>query len=276
VTGAILASLMFSALVNGTKKAGFLPEVQVTDGVAQGTLVQRDMIRGRPVHIQVGDLTVGHPPTAEEKRLHVYDHLFGSKFGPVPPVIEMYPSVNLGDEVIVKHYRVGEVDHYELRPVHELMEPEYDARPLPRFLFFGAGLMTFGVLFVLRLRVRDLTERGINLIQTTLFGPRFTPEGLTSVPGDGPVVLRIETTDPAAIRAIRSAVDRYVVVFEPKTAEPVDVEVAKAVLARGDVVGVMVDAPASGVFVDRLDGLKIDVQSEERVLRFRPAHSTVG
>jgi len=268
VTGAILASLMFAGLVKGTKKAGFLPEVPVTDSVATGTLEKREMIRGRPVYFQVGDLTVGHPPTAQEKRLHVWDHLFGSKSGPVPPDIEIDRSVKVGDEVVVKYYQIGEVEHYELRPVSEPMEAEYDARPLPQFLFFGAGLMTFGVLVVLRSRVRDLTERGITLIQTTLFGPRFTPEGLASVPGDGPVIVRIETTDPAAVRAIRSAVDRYVVVFEPKTVNAAVLDEARAVLNRGDVVGVMMDAPGAVPFAEALDGLKIDVRSEERVLRF--------
>jgi MFS family permease len=268
VTGAILASLMFAGLVKGTKKAGFLPEVPVTDGVATGTLEKREMIRGRPVYFQVGDLTVGHPPTAQEKRLHVWDHLFGSKSGPVPPDIEIDRSVKVGDEVVVKYYQIGEVEHYELRPVSEPMEAEYDARPLPQFLFFGAGLMTFGVLVVLRSRVRDLTERGITLIQTTLFGPRFTPEGLASVPGDGPVIVRIETTDPAAVRAIRSAVDRYVVFFEPKTVNAAVLDEARAVLNRGDVVGVMMDAPGAVPFAEALDGLKIDVRSEERVLRF--------
>src|SRR5262249_45934171 len=147
----------------------------------------------------------------------------GPKPKHVPPVIEIDRSVRVGDEVVVKFYRIGEVDHYEIRPAGTRPDDEFDARALPQFLFFGAGLMTFGVLLVLRRRVRDLTDRAVTLIRGRA-GLRFIPEGLADVPGDGPVVLLIETTDPAAVRAIKSAIDRYVVVFEPKTADPDQIE----------------------------------------------------
>ncbi|HJZ92515.1 MAG TPA: MFS transporter [Gemmataceae bacterium] len=260
VTGAIAASFMFWALVAAATKFDLLPQVPTTDGVAEGKLEKLDYLRGHPVYFQVGELTVGREHRPSEEKLHVYDHLFGPKPKRVPPVIEIDRSVKLGDEVVVKYYRIGEVDHYELRPVGDPPDDEYDLRSLPRFLFFGAGAMTFGVLLLLRRRVRDLSERAITLLRS-LFGTRYTPESLACVPGDGPVVLLIETTDPDALRAIRAAVDRYVAVFEPKTPDA-DLEAARAVLDRGDVVGVLTAAPAAVEFADLLRGLKITVRTE--------------
>ena len=267
VTGAIAASVIFAALVAGAKKGGFLPRVPTTE-VAEGRLEQRSVVRGRPVHFQVGDLTVGHVPTPEEKKLDVWDHLFGPKSSKPRPNVEIDRSVNVGDSVAVSYYRLGEVDHYVIRLAGQPVEEEYDSGSLPRFLFFGAGLMTFGVLLVLRRRVRDLTDRGVTLLRSVLVGPRFTPEGLAVVPGNGPVVLLIETTDPSALCAIRASVDRYVVVFEPKTLDPADLEAAQVVLNRGDVVGVMMDAPGASALVNTLGEMNIQVRAEGRLLVF--------
>jgi MFS family permease len=266
VTGAIAASVMFAALVAAAKKFDLLPQVPTTDRVAEGTLVKLDYLRGHPVYFQVGELTVGREHRPSEEKLHVIDHLFGPKPKRVPPVIEIDRSVKLGDEVVVKYFRIGEVEHYELRPAGDPPEDEYDSRSLPRFLFFGAGAMTFGVLLVLRRRVRDLSERAITLLRS-LFGTRYTPEGLACVPGDGAVILLIETTDPDALRAIRAAVDRYVAIFEPKTPDA-DQEAARAVLDRGDVIGVLTAAPAAAEFAAKLDGLAIRVRAEGRQLVF--------
>ena len=67
-------------------------------------------------------------------------------------------------------------------------------------------------------RVRDLPARSLTLLRS-LASRRFALNGLVSVPGDGPVVLLIETMNPAALRAIKAAVDRHVTVFEPQAVE---------------------------------------------------------
>lgn len=275
VTGAIAASIMFSVLVTSAKKFEFLPKVPYTDRVAEGILDQRDYLRGRPVYFKVGELTVGRPHTKEEEHLNVWEHLFGATPAHVPPEIEIDRSVNLGDAVVVKYYRIGEVDHYELRPTGMEPDEEFDSRPLPRFLFFGAGLMTFGVLLILRWRVRDLSDRAVTLVRS-LLGQRFTLEGLTKVPGDGPVVLLIETTDPAAIRAIRSAVDRYVELFEPKTADSAGQDAAREVLRRGDIVAVLAVAPGAIAFAAALSGLHIRVHAEGHRLHFGEPATSIG
>src|SRR5262245_13474679 len=274
VTGAIAASVMFLALIAAAQKFEFLPRVPVTDHVAEGTLAERDYLRGRPVYFRVDGLTVGRQHSPEDEKLHVIDHLFGPKPKQVPPVIEINRSVNVGDPVVVKYYRIGELDHYEIRLADEPPDDEYDGRRLPQFLFFGAGAMTFGVLLVLRRRVRDLSDRSVALIRS-LFGRRFVPEGLAVVPGDGRVVLLIETTDPGALRAIRSAVDRYVEVFEPKTAGD-DLDAARAVLNRGDVVAVLTAAPAAAELAGQLEGQMITVRAEDNRIVFAGAASDLS
>jgi hypothetical protein len=258
VTGAIAASLLFAALVWAAEATEFLPSVPETDAVAIGRL-ERELVRGRPVYLRVGDFEVGRRPSPGRQRLNVWDHLFGARPGPVPPEIEIDRDVNSGDEVIVSHYRIAAVDHYVVRPTGKPLETHHDARHLPRFLFLGAGVMTLGVLLVLWHRVRDLPARALALVRSAV-GPRFVPDGLVRVPGDGPVILLIETTDPAALRAICSAVDRYVEVIEPKSAGEEHLTAARAVLARGDVVGVRTVAPAAAEFAAALNGLHVPVR----------------
>ncbi len=159
VTGAIVASITFSVLVWSAKKFEFLPRVEYTDRVAEGTLDDSDYLHGRPVYFQVGNFQVGRRHTEAEEHLHVFEHLFGAKPVHTPPVIEINRSINLGDRVIVKYFTIAGVDHYKVRPADTEPGPVYDSRPLPRYLFFAAGLMTFGILLVLRSRVRDLSDR---------------------------------------------------------------------------------------------------------------------
>src|SRR5439155_24879845 len=70
VTGAIAASLLFSALVGVAKRTELIPRVGQTDRVAAGRLDERAMLRGRPVYFSVGGLTVGRRPTDVERHLN--------------------------------------------------------------------------------------------------------------------------------------------------------------------------------------------------------------
>lgn len=282
VTGAILASVLFSGIVAGSQKAGFLPRIETEDKVAVGALERIALQRGRPVFFQVGTptgpQTFGREPRPSEPQEAgtVLGRLFRGRSVRPKPDIKIDRSVREGDQVIVSHFKLGDIDHLVVRPEGAEEKPAFDERPLPQFLFLGAGIMTLGVLLVLWRRVRDLVERSFTLVRS-LFGPRLVLEGLVNVPGDGPVVLLIETADPAAIRATKSAVDRYVAVFEPKTADAGMIETALIVLYRGDVVGVLMAAPAGPALADALEGLKIRVRSEGRLLTFsEPLRSVPG
>jgi MFS family permease len=263
VTGAIAASVLFALLVNVAKAVEFIPRVEEQDRVAAGTLEDVTFVRGRPVQFKVGDLAVGTAPDTD-RPFDLWDHLFGDKPPEVRPEIEMDRTLDKGEASVVSKYTLRGVDHYYLRPAESDPKAHYDARHLPRFLFLGAGVMTFGVFLLLWRRVRDLPQRA----RTVLFGPRFVPEGLARVPGDGPVVLIIESDDPGVIRAARSAVDRHVEVFEPKSEVAKDVEAAHQVLARGDVVGVFASSPAATEFTGHLEGLHLRVRVEGQMLIF--------
>ena len=273
VTGAILASILFAGVVAVSKAAGFLPAIPTEDRVAEGTLDDVGLLRGRPVSFRVGGLAVGRPPTDEEQRLDLYEHLFGAAEARSREDVEIERKVKAGDPVVVSRYTLGERTHYVIRPAADAAHTEYDEQRLPRFLFVGAGVMTLGVLLILWRRVRDLPSRALTLLRS-LGGTRYVPEGLVTVPGDGPVALLIESAPPAAVRAIRAAVDRYVAVFEPKTVDPALVAEAEAVLRRGDVVGVLMEAPAGPAFAAALHALKIPVRAEGRLIVFRGPAAT--
>jgi hypothetical protein len=261
VTGAITASLLFAALVWVAKSTEFIPTASETDRIAEGELLQKELIRGRAVYVLVGDVAFGHKPTYAEQHENVLEHLFAATPAKSRPEIHIGRTVDVGDSVVVSHYQVAGVDHYALRLADEEPKSHYDARGLPRFLFLGAGLMTLGVLLVLWWRVRDLPARALGLLRS-MAAKRFVPEGLVHVPGDGPVVLLVESGDAAAIRAVRSAVDRYVAVFDPKMADDAELASARAVLDRGDVVAVLTEAPAAAAMADALGGLRIAVKVE--------------
>jgi len=267
VAGAISASLLFWALIASAKSTGLVEKVQQTDDVATGRLKSREFMRGRTVYATIGDVSVGRKPAEDESRLNLPEHLFGDRPAVVPPELHIAPDVSVGDAVKVSHYKLEGVDHYVIRPEGKPIEAHYDSRSLPRFLFLGAALMTLGVLLVLWRRVRDLPGRSLTLIRG-LVGPRYILEGLSHVPGDGPVILLIDSNQPDALPAIRAAVDRHVTIFEPKTIDSIQLEQAEKILKRGDVVGVLMSAPAAEALAGTLDGLRIPVRTNGKHLIF--------
>ena len=77
VTGAILASVLFFAVVAGSKKAGFLdrdPDRGPVRGRARWTR-SGSTSRGRPVYFRVGDVAVGHPATRRPAARGLFDLL---------------------------------------------------------------------------------------------------------------------------------------------------------------------------------------------------------
>jgi MFS family permease len=277
VTGAILASVLFSAVVGGSKKAGFLDRIPTEDRFAAGQLDETGFDeRRRPVYFRIGDVaagqlaTAGRAPTLPELLRELVRELADPEAYRVRQDIEIDRSLRIGDTVIANRYRLGDVTHYVVRPASQAEDPEYDERPLPRYLFVGAGLMTLGVLLVLWRRVRDLPVRAATLVRS-LAGKRFVPDGLVNVPGDGPVVLQVARVSPDALRAVRASVDRYVTVFNPNGLAEVPMEEFKrvmAVLARGDVVAAVVDDPAARTFPEVSGLIRIQVRVEGQVLMF--------
>ena len=184
VTGAILASVLFFGVVSGVNKAGLTPEVTVRPVVGVGTLTKIERYRGRPVYFEIS----GAPPERTKFGDKLPEPLRVPRFGgllrwvrghtpsrPIPgepppdrqPEPGMYTIVDLdrkakeGTEVIVTEYDLAGVTHYDVRPVGTPLDPDYDQRQLPGYLFFGAAGMTFITLLVLWRPIRQLRQTGI-------------------------------------------------------------------------------------------------------------------
>jgi MFS family permease len=252
VTGAIAASLLFFVLVFAAKKTDFIPKIDSEQDVAEGVLTEKLLSHGRPVYVVVGDKPFGEKP-AEEAGFDIVDHLFGEKPVETPPMIEVSRTVAVGDAVRVRFYELNGVKHFTVSGTSESPQVHYDARNLPRFLFLGAGLMTFGVIVILWRRVRDLPTRAVGLIASTT-GIRYSPEGLHHVPGDGPLLLLLDFQDPIATRAALGAVDRHATLLSGA-----DDARAIAIFRRGDIVAVRANDP-------KLPSLLHAIPPHERVI----------
>ncbi len=168
-TGAILATILFKVVVLTAHSSGLTPEIdnrQRTD-FTSGELRDLELSQGRPVYFEVLQadgkiVTGGTKPERDEKRTisHVVKHIFEGSDG--APVLELHKAVPIKLPaqpfmVDVSKFEIANITHYDLVPTGVKPTPDYDNRHLPRFLFLGAALLTFGMLcFILRplLRVR--------------------------------------------------------------------------------------------------------------------------
>ena len=79
-------------------------------------------------------------------------------------VIDLTPSVPATFEddqcpnVVVAHYKLRGVDHYLVRMAEEKVAPVFDTAHLPRYLFFGAGVMALIALGLLWHRVARFVQ----------------------------------------------------------------------------------------------------------------------
>ncbi|MBX9581820.1 MAG: MFS transporter [Gemmataceae bacterium] len=177
VTGAILASLLFYGVVEVAERTGLTPAVADRREVAAGTLRAVELYRGRPVHFEVVQAGPGREPGEPEVRA------FGDKPAGPPPrlgpngllrrvfgtprraepgadtIVEVARGVEPGQPVVVTRYDLSGVTHYDVRPAGAPLDPDYDQRHLPRFLFWGAAGMTLVTLLVLW-RPIDRLRRG--------------------------------------------------------------------------------------------------------------------
>jgi MFS family permease len=175
VTGAIVASLLFFVVVFTAQRTGLTPEVKDRDEVAAGALVDLQLYRGRPVYfeVEVGDgrgstevMKFGRPAReAQPLTLRgLARRLFGIRRQQDPAantIIDADKPVERGSPVVVTKYVLADVTHYDIRPSGSPLDPDYDQRTLPRFLFVGAAGMTLLTLLVLWRPLRRLRQEGV-------------------------------------------------------------------------------------------------------------------
>ena len=169
VTGAILASLLFFGVVGLAQRTGLTPEVTDRPEVAAGELAAVEEYRGRPVYFEVateagvkafGDKAAG-PPRLGLRGL--VRRVLGTPRRAEPganTAVELGRGVGVGSAVAVTRYDLAGVTHYDVRPAGAPLDPDYDQRHLPRFLFWGAAGMTLVTLLVLWRPIDRLRRAG--------------------------------------------------------------------------------------------------------------------
>jgi MFS family permease len=160
VTGAIIASVLFFAVVFAARATGLTPPVTGRTDVATGELTKLALAHGRPVYFEVtrADGTVargGAEPGPAERRTvgEVLDHIFGTPHAG-GEVLEVDRGVNVRvlaggpyQRVDVSRFAVAGVTHFDLVPAGLPPAADYDNRQLPRYLFAGAAGLT-GLLLI--------------------------------------------------------------------------------------------------------------------------------
>lgn len=175
VTGAILASILFFAVVFMARWAGLTPEIASRPEVASGVLTKLDLYSGRPVYFEVEE---GGGPSPQVRAFGdrvpeqmkgatvrgVFRRLFGTRHRQDPganTIVDVSKEAGIGSRVVVTRYVLSDITHYDIRPAESPLEPDYDQRRLPRYLFFGAAGMTFLTLLVLWRPIRLLRKEGV-------------------------------------------------------------------------------------------------------------------
>jgi MFS family permease len=168
VIGAIAATLLFKLVVTAAHATGVAPAIPASERsvVARGAIAEVSIFRGRPVYVAVeanGVLTpVGKKPTRPEARSFdsIVRHIFegGQKY-----VLEIDKDVCLqpGQRVDVTKFDLAGVTHYDFVPEGKPVAPDYDNHILPRFLFFGAALITLLIAISITRPILRLRREGV-------------------------------------------------------------------------------------------------------------------
>jgi MFS family permease len=205
VTGAIIASVLFYALIFGANRSGLAPLVEQKDHFAVGTLVEDPAYE----HGQPHRFVLRRDGGAErvvvangEGRRKTAIEVEGDES------IDPFASrLKAGDRVVESTYRLGKATHHRLRREGEPLKPVYNNSGLPRLLFLGAGLMTLVTLLILWRQMPDLLLRTLIWLRTA---PRYrlVISGMHHLPTDGPVILATNAPGVEACLRVLSATDR--------------------------------------------------------------------
>jgi MFS family permease len=227
VTGAIAASILFKALVLIGILTQITPKIAVKDNVAAGVLQKPVMdhhgkitkanvvtpdgavIKFRAKHAPsdpqeadgfqnfVDMLGIDMNLEPAERQIHFDDNFFD--------ILSGMPRE--GDEVIVASYKLRGVEHFLIRRADQPLGDQYDTEILPRYLFIGAALMTFGILLLLCRKLPDFFVRSLFWFKT-LGKFRLRAVGMQHLPTEGPVILVTNCQDMHSCLQLVSATDR--------------------------------------------------------------------
>jgi hypothetical protein len=218
VTGAIAASILFFGLVQMAHVAGFAPGIPQEDEVARGELLRLRYLRGRPAALRVQK----QPGSSEELRISQrregIDKVRIEEVDGTEGLIELGSDLQSrtdeasGSQVIVSRYQLMRdgkpVDVYRIRPASKPLTPAYDNEQLPRYLFLGASVMTFGVLLLLCRQLPDFFVRSLLWLRS--HGRyRLKVMGQGNLPSNGAVILATNCDRFHACMQVLAATDRF-------------------------------------------------------------------
>lgn len=152
VSGAILASVLFFAVVTLAQKTDLAPRINDRQKLGTGELIRLDMHHGRPIYFEIlmNDKTISGGTPIEKMSngsglIELIQKLSGTNG--LTEILDLekslFASRNLRPAVTALKFELAGVTHYDL--VIDGNEPaaDYDRRRLPRYLFLGAAGMVF-------------------------------------------------------------------------------------------------------------------------------------
>lgn len=220
VTGAISASVLFFILVQLGRATGITPEVPQTDRVAEGTLVavehdSHGHLRELRVHTKDGTEKIFLTTKEDPEAAAFFAFLEGVNDGNFTPIevadngfLSMFGSgINEGSEVVVSEYMLREKRRYQVRLASQPLPKVFDNEVLPRYLFLGAALMTFGILVLLVRKLPDFFVRTLFWLRS-LGRWKIKAVGMQHLPTKGPVLLATNASCLESGLQLVSATDR--------------------------------------------------------------------
>jgi MFS family permease len=219
VTGAISASVLFYILVQLGQITGITPAVEQKDRIAEGTLVSQE----KDTHGHVREMRIltkdgtekiftSGIDAEEEAIFATLEKLDEGQFTPIEVADSGFLSifgngVTQGSEVIVSQYDLRGKRRYMVRPATQSMPPVFDNEVLPRYLFLGAALMTFGILVLLVRKLPDFFVRTLFWLRS-LGRWKIKAVGMQHLPTKGPVLLATNADQLESGLQLVSATDR--------------------------------------------------------------------
>jgi len=230
VTGAIAASLLFGVLVWLGQRTNITPEVPVTDNVAVGKIKEIDFVKHKPGKIEkvIIDTKFGEVEfqvkgaKGSDKKLEERETEFEyyRAFGFVDDeIVDFYVdfdenffdalagALKKGDDVIVARHDMRGVRHFLIRKSDQSLRKIHDNERLPTYLFFGAALMTLGILILLVRKLPDFFVRMLFWMRS-LGKFRIKSVNMHNLPTEGPVILATNCKNLTDCLQLVSATDR--------------------------------------------------------------------
>lgn len=259
VTGAIAASILFFVLVQAGRMTNLTPEIQQQDNYAKGTLKSRTLddhghLSGFVVTTSTGKDRVFTTKLKKNQEETIQDEYFPDEYfedenyqeveESNEGVLSILSGPNIGDEVIVSWYNLGDVYRYNLRAADTELKPVYDNRFLPRYLFLGAAGMCLAILILLKRKLPDFFTRSL-FWWRSLGKFRLQAVGMQHLPTHGPVILATNCETLERSLQLVSATDRSttLVLHENGTGDAIDHGLLSRLAHRTNMLRVVTDSP---------------------------------